>query len=72
MSDEMVSGRVVVEWSVRERDLGTTEEQVARARERLDDLLSAAVPQWVDLYIDGDDKAPVRIYLERSALHGEI
>jgi len=74
MSD-FVSGSIKVGWSISERDLGIdkiqrelTKDELRAMYDRLEEAVTEAVGgDYVDVYLDGKDKAPVRVYLETCA-----
>ena len=67
---EKTAGTIKVGWMIDEKDLidtGDAELSPADLRkfyERLEELLCSAFHQAVTIWIDGDDKPPVEVWLE--------
>jgi len=74
MSD-YVAGSIKVGWSIRERDLGIdkiqrelTKDELRAMYDRIEEAVTEAVGgDYVDVYLDGKDKEPVRVYLDICA-----
>lgn len=78
MSD-FVSGTIKVGWSIDERGLGIADIQgeLTRAElnalyERITELVTQAFHQRVTIWIDGEDKPPVDVFLEATDMEIEI
>lgn len=79
MSDS-IAGTIKVGWSIRERDLGIdniqrelTKNELRAMYDRIEEAVAEAVGgDYVDVYIDGKDKAPVRVYLDLCAGMNEL
>ena len=78
MSDERWSGTIKVGWTIRDRDLGPQSEGEPTAAEmraiydRIEDLVTQAFHQRVTIWIDGEDKPPVDVFLEADSNEIEI
>lgn len=66
-----VGGAIRVGWQITERDLGIahiqrelTQEELGQLYERIEELLCAAFHQRVTIWIDGEDKPGVDVFLE--------
>lgn len=77
---ESVAGSIKVAWSIREHDLGIdkiqrelTNKELRTMYDRIEEAVTEAVGgDYVDVYIDGKDKAPVRVYLDLCAGMNEL
>lgn len=70
MSD-MIGGTIKVGWQISERGLGIeqiqrelTNEELTKLYERIEELVCAAFHQRVTVWIDGEDKPGVDVFLE--------
>lgn len=70
MSDH-VAGSIKVGWQISERGLGIeqierelTNKELTKLYERIEELVCAAFHQRVTVWIDGDDKPGVDVFLE--------
>lgn len=69
-----ISGNIRVGWSMSERDLGIdkiqremTMDELRTTFERIEGAITRVIGDGcMDVHIDGDDKEPVRIYLNVS------
>ena len=67
---ERIAGTIKVGWSIDEKDLlkdpdaELTGEALEKFCERLEEIVCAAFHQTVTIWIDGDDKPPVEVWLE--------
>lgn len=68
-----IAGTIKIGWQITERDLclpnNPDAEDYREAYERLEEILGAIISQTVDLWVDGEKKPPVRVFLENM---GEI
>lgn len=79
MSDS-IAGTIKVGWSIRERDLGIdkiqrelTKKELRAMYDRIEEAVVGAVGgDYVDVYIDGEAKPPVRVYLDLCAGMNEL
>lgn len=76
---EYVRGTILVSWSIDERGLGMdgiyrelTKAELAALYDRIADLVTQAYHQRVTIWIDGEDKPPVDVYLEANDMDIEI
>ena len=70
-NEEYVSGTIKVGWTITEKGLGLdkisgelTKEQKLALYDRIEEAVTAAFPDSVDLYLDGEELAPVRVHLD--------
>ncbi len=74
MSDS-ITGSIKVGWSIRERDLGIdkidgelTPNELRAMYDRIEEAVTGAMGgDYVDVYLDGKGKKPVRVYLDICA-----
>ena len=78
MSDS-IAGTIKVGWSIDERGLGVdhiqrelTKGELAALYDRIADLVGQAFHQRVTIWIDGEDKPPVDVFLEATDMEIEI
>lgn len=72
---ESIAGSIKVGWSIRERDLGIdkierelTKKELLAMYDRVEEAVTGALGgDYVDVYLDGKNKAPVRVYLDICA-----
>lgn len=70
MSDERWCGTIKVGWTIRDRDLGPQSEgeptpaEMRAIYDRIEELVCAAFHQRVTVWIDGEDKPGVDVFLE--------
>jgi len=78
MSDEQWSGTIKVGWTIRDRDLGPQSEgeptptEMRAIYDRIEELVTTAFHQRVTIWIDGEDKPPVDVFLEAYGNEIEI
>lgn len=79
MKEEMISGTVIVSWTVSEKGLGIggiqrklTKAELAALYDRIEDLVRQAFRPRVTIWVDGEDKPPVDVFLEASGYDIEI
>ena len=78
MSDERWSGTIKVGWTIRDRDLGPQSEgeptpaEMRAIYDRIEELVTQAFHQRVTIWIDGEDKPPVDVFLEADSNEIEI
>jgi len=74
-----IAGTIKVGWSIDERGLGIghiqrelTKRELAALYDRIADLVGQAFHQRVTIWIDGEDKPPVDVFLEATDMEIEI
>lgn len=78
MSDEQWSGTIKVGWTIRDRDLGPqsdgepTPAEMRAIYDRIEELVTTAFHQRVTIWIDGEDKPAVDVFLEADGNEIEI
>jgi hypothetical protein len=77
-TDERWSGTIKVGWTIRDRDLGPqsdgepTPAEMRAIYDRIEDLVTQAFHQRVTIWIDGEDKPSVDVFLEADSNEIEI
>lgn len=78
MSVEVVSGTMKIGWTINERDLGIlgidrdlTVKELSDLYDRIQEIVCSVLSQTVDIWIDGEDKPPVRVFLEPTPMGDE-
>lgn len=69
---ESIAGSIKVGWTIRERDIGIdkierelTKKELLAMYDRIEEAVTAALGgDYVDVYLDGKDKEPVRVYFD--------
>lgn len=77
---ESIAGSIKVGWSISERDLGIdkiqrelTKQELRAMYDRIEEAVTGALGgDYVDVYLDGEDKPPVRVYLDLCAGMNEL
>ena len=78
MSDKHWSGTIKVGWKIRDRDLGPQSEgeptpaEMRAIYDRIEELVTSAFHQRVMVWIDGEDKPAVDVFLEADGNEIEI
>ena len=78
MSDEHWSGTIKVGWKIRNRDLGPQSEggptpaEMREIYDRIEELVMTAFHKRVAVWIDGEDKPSVAVFLEADGSEIEI
>lgn len=76
---EIVAGTIKVSWQIDEHGLGIehierdlTGKELTALYDRISELVTSAFHQHVSIWIDGEDKPPVDVFLETNDSEIEI